>query len=186
MLSAETKDEIRTLVRGGFYDRHTILQMLCEEMGEPSDLPADEVSVAVEEEFRQLNLEKANWPKLTDCDRLDQAFEVLSERGIIALQNAGYTQSDGVDEVQAAYVDVEDEEQIIGYCFFHAQDVARAIHGGGLYIAFGPADPKDEETKGPAVGEIVCEELKRAGLDVVWNGTFKERIFIPNLQWQRR
>jgi hypothetical protein len=186
MLSAETLDEIRTHVRSGCYDKERLMAVFCEEMYAPDQLDPDEVASALDRAFEQFEIEKATWPRETDCDRLDRAFEAITQRRIIALHNAGYTQDEGYEEVQEAYCDVEDEDQIIGYCFYHGQDLERAVQGGGLYLAFGPAEPKDEESQGPAIGRIICDELDRAGLHVEWNGSFKQRIFIPNIRWQRR
>jgi hypothetical protein len=186
MLSPETVDDIRTLVRSGFYDKEELVTVFCEERYEPGELSPDEVSAALDCEFERLDIEKEAWPAETDCDRLDRAFEAIGERGIIALQNAGYTQSDGYEEVQEAYCDVEDEDQIIGYCYYHGQDLEHAVRGEGLHVAFGPAEPEDEETQGPVIGRIVCEELRRAGLEVQWDGTFKQRIYLPKICWQRR
>jgi hypothetical protein len=186
MLSPETLDEIRTLVRCGFYDKEDLLAIFCDERYEPGELAPDDVDAALDREFEQLEAEKTTWPAETDCDRLDRAFDAIAQRGIIALQNAGYTQSDGYEEVQQAYGDVEDEDRIIGYCFYHGQDLERAVRNGGLYVAFGPAEPEEEETQGPVIGRIVCEELQRAGLEVQWDGTFKQRIYLPKIRWQRR
>jgi hypothetical protein len=186
MLSPEILDQMRTQVRCGFYDKDRLIALFCEEMYAPGELSPDEVSDAIDRELELFEEEQESWPPDTDCDRLDRAFEAMSQRGLIALQNAGFTQSDGYEEVSDAYLDVEDEDQIIGYCFYHGQDLERAVRRGGLYLAFGPADPKDEETKGPLVGRMICEELQRVGLEVKWNGTFKDRIFIPKILWQRR
>ncbi len=60
------------------------------------------------------------------------------------------------------------------------------MQGDELFFAFGPVDPKEEETKGPKIGRIVREELERVGLKVDWDGTFAKRMSIPNLVWQRR
>ena len=186
MLSPEVIDQMRTQVRCGFYDKERLMALFCEELYAPDDLSPAEVSEALDHELEQLKHEQASWPSETDCDRLDQAFEAMIERGLIALQNAGYTQSDGYEEVSEAYIDVEDEDQIIGYCFYHGQDLERAVRGGGLDVAFGPPDPEDEETKGQIVGRLICEELERVGFQVKWDGTFKDRILIPKILWQRR
>ena len=186
MLDPETIDEIAAYVRSGFYDRERIMEVFCEEMYGPGELDAEEVSAAIDEEFAKWESEKRTWPSVTDCDRLDQAFAAMNERGVVALQNAGYTQSDGYEDFCQAYEDHPDKSSVIGYCFYHGQDLERAVAGGGLLLAFGPVDPKQEGTQGPEIGRIVREELERAGLKVQWDGTFSQRIFVPDLAWQRR
>ncbi|WP_431732095.1 DUF6891 domain-containing protein, partial [Adonisia turfae] len=98
MLSSETVQEIAALVRSGFYRKNRLMDIFCEEMYAPGDLEPDEVSAAIDVEFETWEAEKQTWPEVTDCDRLDSAFAAINERGIIALQNAGYTQSDGYED----------------------------------------------------------------------------------------
>lgn len=186
MLSAETKEEIALLVRTAFYGKDRMLEILCEEMHEPGELDPNEVSIAIEAELAKLSAEQKSWPKVTDCDRLEAAFAALEKRGVIALHNAGYTQSDGHDDFREAYSRNPNKSSIVGYCFYHGQDVERAIHGGGLYFAFGPVDSSQEKIGGPVVGKIVREELERSGLQVDWDGTFATRLNVPKFNWQRR
>ena len=185
-LDEEISLEIRRLVRGGFDDRDEIITICCEEMYEPGELDQQEVEAVVDAEFIAVAREQQNWPAVTDCDRLDAVFARLNERNIIALQNAGYTQSDGHEDVFEAYERHPRKARITGYCFYHGQDLARAVDGDGLYLAFGPIDPRKEETEGPAIGAAIVEELKRAGFEVDWNGTFAKRICVPKLDWKRR
>ena len=186
MLEPETKSEIASLVRSGFYDRERLMEIFCEEMYEPDELDADEVATEIDAEIVKWEAEKPTWPKVTDCDRLDSVFDALNERGVIALQNAGYTQSDGHDDFLDALDDHPDQDSVLGYCFYHGQDLERAVQGQGLWLAFGPVDAEEEESLGPQVGEVVREELQRAGFTVEWDGTFSKRIFVPDLVWQRR
>ncbi|KRC17472.1 hypothetical protein [Acidovorax sp. Root217] len=178
--------EIDAFVRGGFEDRERTIEILTEEMYEPGELDAAEVERAVDDAVRAHDQAKKGWPATTDCDRLDAAFDALARQGLVALQNAGYTQSDGYGDVTEAYHNAPDRADIVGYCFYHGQDLARAVHGGGLFLAFGPMDADTEETEGPRIGALIASELQRAGLEVRWNGSFKQRICIPGIDWKRR
>jgi hypothetical protein len=173
-------------VRGGFESPDGIVEIVCEEIYAPGELDPEEVASAVEAAVAAHEVAQVDWPATTDCDRLDAVFIGLNQRGIIALQNAGYTQSDGHDDFRQALQDDPDPKRVMGYCFYHGQDLERAVHGHGLYLAFGPVDPQDEDTGGPAVGRIIAEELQRAGFTIEWDGTFKQRIFIPCFDWKRR
>lgn len=185
-MSPETHEEISALVRSGFYSKDDLMPIFCEEMYAPGELIPEEVSAALDNEFERLAAEQHSWPAVTDCDCLDEAFLAINSRGVIALQNTGYTQSDGYDDFVEALHEAPDEAAVLGYCFYHGQDLARAVRGGGLYLAFGPTEPEDEATKGPVVGRIIQEELSRAGLPVEWDGGFSTRICIPRIKWQRR
>ncbi|MES2612823.1 MAG: hypothetical protein V4679_21395 [Pseudomonadota bacterium] len=185
-LLQDVLNEIDGFVRGGFEDRDRIIEILTEEMYEPGELDAAEVERAVDAAVRTHGQAKRDWPATTDCDRLDAAFAALAQHGVIALQNAGTTQSDGYEDVTEAYHNAPDRADIVGYCFYHGQDLARAVHGGGLFLAFGPMDADTEETEGPRIGALIASELQRAGLPVQWNGTFNQRICIPGIDWKRR
>ena len=181
----EILEQISVLVRSGFYTKADLTNLFCEEIYPPGELDAHEVSAALDSEINRLTAEMASWPETTDCDRLDEIFESLMQRGIISLHNAGYTQSDGYEDFLEACVDY-DEDRVIGYCYYHGQDVEAAVRGQGLYLAFGPPDPEDEQSKGPEIGKAICEELRNAGFEVSWDGTFNQRILIPNFDWKRR
>ena len=186
MLTPETLAEVSELVRSGFYDKERLMEVLCEEMYSPGELDRKDVEAALDLAFAKWESEKQTWPDVTDCDRLDSAFAAIEGRGVIPLQNAGNTQSDGHDDFRDTYDSHPNKASVIGYCFYHGQDLERAVRGEGLMIAFGPVDPKDEETKGAEVGNIIREELERAGFKVDWNGKFDRRLNIPDLVWQRR
>ena len=185
-LDPEILYEIDTHVRGGFAQRDDIIEILTEEMVDDVDLDAAEVESAVDAAFAAHERSKASWPPQTDCDRLDAVFDALEAQGLIALQCAGYTQSDGFDDVCEVYDSQTDKGGVIGYCFYHGQDLDRAVHGQGLYLAFGPMDAGLEETEGPRVGRLIADELRREGFKVDWDGTFAQRIFVPQLDWKRR
>ena len=185
-MAPETLEQISTLVRSGFYLKEIVMEILCEEMYAPGELDPAEVSSVLDTELQKLSTEEASWPDVTDCDRLDIVFAALNARGIVALQNAGHMQDDGYDEVWEAYPDAADDEHTLGYCFYHGQDMERAVRGGGLCLAFGPVEPEDMATKGHEVGRIIKHELERVGFHVEWDGTFKQRILIPRIDWKRR
>jgi hypothetical protein len=146
---------------------------------------ADEAMLraAVAPEFEKKAAAEASWPETTDCDRLDQAFEELNSRGVIALHNAGLTQSDGLSDVTEV-LQQRGQNETIGYCFYHGQDVKRAVDGDGLMIAFG--DLADDETKKVQVGLLIQAVLNKFGLTVEWNSEPGTRLNISKLDWKRR
>ncbi len=74
-------------------------------------------------------------------------------------------------------------DQVRGGCFYHGQDVERAVAGGELCIAFGATSGRDEDSL--EVANDIIEVLSKHGFRPRWNGTIDERIFLP-LNWQRR
>ena len=131
----------------------------------------------------------ASWPETTDSDRLTRAFARLTEAGIVALENAGYTSSDGRGEVaEALAVRPADAAPVRGYAFYHQQDAEHALEGHGLYLAYGAITdqsgdaPQDTE----AVGRDIAAALAAEGLVVDWNGSAKTRLRVPAFDWKRR
>ena len=185
-LDAELLNEISWHVRAGLYDKADLMRIICEEIYAYEDIDKGAVSREIDTQLAKWDKQKQTWPDVTDCDRLDSVFAALGKRGIIAMQNAGNTQSDGYEDFQYELEEHPDPASVIGYCFYHKQDLECVVGGDGLYLAFGPANPNDEETSGPEVGNIVREELEQAGFKVEWDGAFNKRIKVPEFHWQRR
>ncbi|QDV53781.1 DUF6891 domain-containing protein [Gimesia fumaroli] len=185
-LDAEILKEIDWLVRAGFYDKSDLMRIICEEIYAQEDIDESLVSKTIDSQLAAWEEQKKTWPAVTDCDRLDSVFDALNKRGINAQQNSGNTQSDGYENFRYDYEEHPAPASIVGYCFYHNQDLERVVGGDGLYLAFGPVDPKEEEAKGMEVGNIIREELQKAGLKVEWDGTFNERLIVRDFVWQRR
>ncbi len=174
-------DCIRLWVASGFYSAMDIDLMIDDILEEDCD--ADMLRALVMPAIRgKLDAQKS-WPKLTDCDRLDKVFLDLRDAGVCALSNAGYTMSDGYSDVTEAVANAP-AGHYHGYCFYHGQDVDRAVEGHGVMIAFG--DLKDDPERSLAVGQQVAAALQVAGFALEWNRTIDSRIDIPVFEWQRR
>src|SRR5262245_61521039 len=102
-LPLEVIDQIDVLVRSGVWDGQRIFEIVCEELYEPGQLDETAVQAAIAFSTDDWKESQAGWPAVTDCDRLDRAFERLNSRGVIAMHNTGMTQSDGYDDFQLVY-----------------------------------------------------------------------------------
>lgn len=180
-------DQMRYRVWSGFYSAAGIREMLddaiADDYGDDEDRDEAGLRAAVDAELERKRQREAAWPATTDCDRLDQVFRALHEQGICALHNAGYTSSDGHGEVDD-FVDQAPSGRYHGFCFYHGQDVERAVDGGGLLLAFGDLQGDDEASA--AVGRTVAAALRKADFSIEWNGSVKTRIDLPSIDWRRR
>ncbi|KVQ56680.1 DUF6891 domain-containing protein [Burkholderia territorii] len=165
----------------GFNDPDDVREMM-EDILEP-DCDTDRLEGFIESEFERKAAAERSWPRETDCDRLDRVFDELDGNGICALSNAGYTMSDGHSDVSEAVQDAP-QGRYHGYCFYHGQDVERALDGHGLTIAFG--DLAGDDARGAVVGRQVAEALARGGFETSWNGSVRSRIELPSSDWKRR
>ena len=117
--------------------------------------------------------------------RLKRAFKALNERGIVAVENAGYTMSDGwedVNEVAAKLADAGNTPR--GGAFYHGQDRERAERGEGVHLTFGAyVEGKGQDRASLAIAKEIVVVLKEHGFKPVWNGTLEQRIHTGRFQW---
>ncbi|KUJ62813.1 hypothetical protein AR687_05285 [Flavobacteriaceae bacterium CRH] len=183
-------ESIFNQVRMGFLSLDEIQENIIEEI-EDNEFE-DEISEEwafdkIREEYQKLLAESKQWKSPTDTERLIKAFDELCDENIIALHNAGFTTSDGESEVVEVETELrENEVESDGYCFYHEQDLARAVavEDPGLFIAFQKVDNEDAETT-IEVGKKVAEVLRNNGFDVNWNESPKTKIEIPGFRWQK-
>lgn len=175
----------RMLVDSGFYSAEDAFEVLTEEMFAPGEIHLEWAKSTIDELFRVKLDDQKNWPNVTDCDRLDKAFDEMNSSGIIALQNAGMTQSEGWSDARSAYRSQGGKASgIDGYCFYHGQDLQGVVIRNVLYLAFGAVN--QDKVDGIAVGKRIVSILKSHQFEVEWNESFDERIEIRNIDWKRR
>ena len=118
--------------------------------------------------------------------RLAKIFDELAADRVAALHNAGYTMDEGFDEVDAI-LDFMKEHGIPhnGYCFYHGQDLERAVDPdiNNLCLAFGTTDGDLEKTL--QLGRKITELLKNNGFEVQWDGSADSRIMINDFHWDK-
>ena len=122
----------------------------------------------------------AGW--LAAKSRIDPVFEDLKEAGLVVLQDAGYTESDGFSDCLEEFLDRGGKKAgLHGFCFYSRQDLNRAKQSSELYLAFWGAPeggPKDMER----VGNLIVAAFQKHGFIVDWNGTGAVR---PTVYLQR-
>jgi Arc/MetJ-type ribon-helix-helix transcriptional regulator len=182
----EMREYIRSEVAGGYGNRDDAVQlgvdMLSDQVSEELLLPVSErlVDEALAEHARIA----ADWPEVTDCDRLDAAFTALERDGIVARQNFSCCGTCGAGEIwdEIAAADASGGSSR-GYAFFHVQDTERAVEGDGLYLNYGAC--AESESAAVGIAHEIVAQLEKAGLKTDWNGTYNRRIGV-SLDWKRR
>lgn len=174
------------IVRTGFYDRTDAIDAVVsyfEEEMEASPLKRLANS-EVDKAIRALREAEATWPPLTDCDRLDLAFEKLEDAGIIARQHFTCCGTCGISDMR---IEVDEAEErglkVRGYTFFHQQDTDRAVEGDGLHLNYGAME--DGEAAALAIGREVVATIESCGLKTIWDGSWDKRIGVT-LEWRKR
>lgn len=181
------KDCIRPNVWGGFETRDGVYEAAETFLGESELTGADKawIKTEIERQWAEKKKAEATWPEKTDDDRLDAVFQALDKSGILALHNAGNTQSDArSDAGEAWHARGGPKSGLRGFVFYHGQDLERVIDDGQLYVGYGVV----EGTKEQAV-EIAREAsaaLSKAGFAVTVPATADERIVITGIDWKKR
>jgi hypothetical protein len=106
---------------------------------DPEGVDRAALEEAIEQAFASQEAAAASWPIITDCDRLQRAFEVLNRQGIVSMENCDFDLQFGVDRVTDAAVERDRLQDVPtrGFCFFHRQDTEGAVEGKGIMLAFG-------------------------------------------------
>lgn len=170
----------------GYYTAEAILRWIDEGAAEGGRFDHAWIKTFAAAALEKKRAAEATWPQDTDCDRLDRAFDRLNGQGFCVLQWAGNTISDGMEEVgEVINAEGVPDDRYQGYCFFHSQDIDRALGGEGLLLAFGATDSDTSEDY-VRMGRLVCEAFHQEGLKTEWDGTADSRIAVPALRWQRR
>ncbi len=181
-------DSIYTQVHSGFYSLEEIQNNIIEEIEDNGF--EDEISEEwAQEQINYVNNrlleESKSWESITHTQRLIEAFDELAESKIIALHYPGYTTDEGeyeATEVERALIDNDEKSE--GYCFYHGQDLERAVRGEGLYISFQKIN-NESDVVSKEVAKKIIAILEKHGLKVEWNGKATSRIFIPDFKWQK-
>lgn len=183
---AMLRDRIRDDVAMGFYDEDIILRDLPDHFeGEiDSQVVRREAPRLLRQALAEHAAAEADWPEVTDCDRIDAAFAELEEAGVIARQNYSCCMTCGsaeiFDEVMAAH---DAGLPARGYAFYHMQDTEAAVEGGGVHLGYGAVD--EGEAAALAIGREIVATLEAHGLRTDWNGSWDRRIGVA-LDWKRR
>jgi hypothetical protein len=182
---ADLRIWVRSFVWTGEYDADEIPLLIEDSLGVGDEVDEEWLRDVIAAEVAAKRAAEQTWPAVTDWDLLDRAFRALERQGVIALHLSGFTQSDGLEEVEDAYQEAGGKESnYAGHCFYTEQDQQRALDGAGMYIGFGHLTGDD--AKGIAVGHLLRAALEAEGLNVEWDGTIKSRLFVKGFRWQRR
>ena len=131
---------------------------------------------------------QAEWPDVTDNDRLDAAFAELEEQyGILARQNYRDCVVCADNELQDEGARAREQGRMIrGYTFYDMQETYWVIENGTLSLSFGILEADEDLRRAMhKVAKNVVKVLERHGLDVTWAGQSYEPIEIQ-MDWKRR
>jgi len=174
-------EAIELSVWGGFNSPEDVNQMVSDILEDGANEAM--LRQAIKLEFAKKHKAEKSWPKITDYNRLDMVFSKLRNKGVLCLHNAGMTTQDGHDDSTEALTKYP-KSKFFGYCFYHQQDLDRAITGQGLLLAFDHI--KGDVPEKLNIALAIKKELEAAKFKIEWDGTTKTRIKIPQIDWKHR
>lgn len=177
-------------VRAGFSsmkDIEEIVMNAVEDNEFEKEFPKKWVKSRIKQTYSKMLLESKKWKEPTDVSLLIKAFKELNKNGIIAFHNAGYTSSDGVDNVKEVLQKRKTKHIDMGkgYCFYHQQDLERAMDPdiSSLYVSSG-ALGKDGKNSDEGIAKQIIKTLKKYNFKIKWDENESTKIQIVDFKWQ--
>ncbi|CAM4369593.1 DUF6891 domain-containing protein [Gillisia limnaea] len=181
----EAVEQLQKDVLFGFEDRDDLLESISEMFYDEDDFDENWLKKEIDIRLKKHQNESLKWGKPTDFDRLVKSFDELNKDKIVSLHKAGYTKSDGegdcteiIDKLKEIGINAK------GYCYYHTQDLERAIgEEKMLFIGFDSYNRDNELAK--EIGEKIIGVLTKYGFNTKWNGSIDTRIEILDIDWKK-
>lgn len=182
----EALEQLETDIKFGFESEQELYDSIRDMFYNEEDFDEEWLRKTISTKYYQHQQDSSKWKKPTDFDRLAKAFDKLILGHIVCLHNAGHTKQDGESDCMETIEQLSELGiKTIGFCYYHSQDLARAVNSDirSLYIGFGSATQNEGDTL--QVGNKIVSILKEYNFDVVWTGSVDQRIEIKNINWQK-
>lgn len=175
-------EQIELLVKTGFHSLEEIFEILTEQYD--ISIEEEQLQTEINSLFNRHVEASEQWARPTHFENLVMVFDMLCDGGIIALHNAGLTMNDGIDDANECYEELIKRGKLpAGYCFYHEQDIERAIDSNVLLIAFGTFRENPEHAA--KVANVIVSFLESFGFNVHWDGDINSRIELLNFEWRK-
>jgi hypothetical protein len=185
-IKQEALEQLELDVKFGFENEEQLFESLREMFYDEDDFDENWLRHKISEKYSKHQIESADWTHPTDFERLAETFDELIKERIVCLHNAGHTKSDGEGDCIET-IERLDELGIkaIGYCYYHSQDLGRAVDPEirNLYLGFD--SPAQDDNGALLVANKIVDKLKENGFQVNWPGTIDQRIGIENIDWKK-
>lgn len=162
---------IDMLTKSGFFGVEEIIEIL------------EDQFIEEEIDFSNFNISLNNFSSI-NFNKLENAFNGLAKRDIVAIHNCGYDIEEGVADAFELNVHLLNNKfKADGFCFYTFEDVEEAIEDEKLKITFG--DFENSETKALEIGKTVVDALKSEGFSIVWDETVNCQIELNPFKWDK-
>jgi hypothetical protein len=175
-MTEETKQEaleqLELDIKFGFENEEQLFESIREMFYEEANFDEKWLRLAIADKYKRHQIDSSTWTHPTDFERLAETFDDLIREGIVCLHKAGYTKSDGEGDCMETIERLNELGiKAIGFCYYHSQDLGRAIDPEirNLYLGFNSPTQNDNEAL--LVANRIVDKLKSHGFEVNWPGT---------------
>ena len=162
---------IDMLTKSGFFGVDEIIEIL------------EDQFIEEDIDFSNFNISLNNFSSI-NFNKLENAFNGLAKKDIVAIHNCGYDIEEGVADAFELNVHLLNNKfKADGFCFYTFEDVEEAIEDEKLKITFG--DFENSETKALEIGKTVVDALKSEGFSIVWDETVNCQIELNPFKWDK-
>jgi len=182
----EALEQLDLDIKFGFENKDELFESIREMFYEEDDFDEDWLKLIISEKYNQHQQDSLTWTRPNDFDRLVKSFDQLINDKIVCLHKAGYTKQDGEGDCMETIEKLNELGiKAIGFCYYHSQDLARAVDKEirNLYLGFD--SPTQDDNEALRVATKIFSTLKENGFEVSWTGTVDQRIEIKNIYWQK-
>jgi len=185
-LKDEALEQIISDIEFGFENEEELFDSICDMFYDEESLDKVWLRKTITENYLAHQKQSLQWARPTDFDRLVNSFDTLIREKIVCLHNAGYTrqdaESDCLETIEALK---QSGVNPIGFCYYHSQDLARAIDPTSRTLLLGFDSADQNESNALQIANRIIATLNKNGFEVAWPGTVDQRIEIKNIRWQK-
>ncbi|MBK9490031.1 MAG: hypothetical protein IPO07_15585 [Haliscomenobacter sp.] len=185
-IKSEALEQLELDIKFGFENEDELFESIKEMFYNEDDFDEDWLRKTISEKYNQHQNDSLTWTRPNDFDRLAKSFDQLINNKIVCLHKAGYTKQDGEGDCMET---IEKLNKLgikaIGFCYYHAQDLARTVDKDirNLYLGFD--SPTQDDHEALQVANKIVSTLKENSFEISWTGTVDQRIEIKNINWQK-
>jgi hypothetical protein len=178
-------EAVHAMLRSGFYRLDEIEEFFYDIAEDDPESGLNPSTVTKEVKgFHAIHLESLldesrTWERPTDNEKLEAAFDDLNKHGIRSIQNYRFEASDCGE----LYAEIRGDAQWSGYCFYHNQDLVRAVCHGDLMIRFSESKDNPTEEGNKRIAKEIIRTMNTHGLSPEWDGD-PERTIGLTLSWK--
>ena len=183
-IKEEALEQLKTEIVSGFEGGAELFEGIREMFYDEDEFDENWLKNEISERLTKHIEHSKNWQRPTDFERLARVFDQLNKDGIVSLHKAGYTRQDAEDDCHEMMdVITSFGGKIKGYCYYHTQDLERAINSKMLYLGYDSMDGSDASAM--EVVQVIREKLIEEGFEIEWNGSLDTRLFIKDFDWKK-